>query len=1115
MTHAVFPASFAQQRLWFLDQLEPGTAAYNLPRAFRITGPLNVAVLKRAFEIVIERHASLRTVFDSVEGEARQIVLPDVDLKIPIIDLAGFPQGEREAEALRIASEEGKKPFRLMEGPLLRLILLRLSPDTHFLVLVMHHIVTDGWSIALLFREVTKGYAALIKGEPPELPELPLQYAECAQWQREYMSGEVLTKEVEYWRHKLAGAQTLLDLPTDHPRPTTHGWQGATEEFSLDSATLAKLKALAQAESSTLFMVAMAAFQSLLRRYTNQESILIGTPIAGRNEIEIENMIGLFVNTLVFRVDFANNPSFRDLIRQVRSFALEAYAHQDVPFEKLVERLVPQRSLDTHPLFQVMFTFQNIPKQVFEIPGLRIKEMPFETGIAKLDLSVEVWEDSEFHCQFEYNTDLFERSTIRRMLGHFEKLLTAVVENPDLGLGQIPIISTEEQRQVLFDWNRTAADYSRDLPLHKAFESQADRSPNATALRFRAREWNYRQLNDEANRLAHLFIEKGVQPGSLVGIFLERSPEMVVALLGVLKAGAAYVPLDPAYPLERLRFLMEDAALACIVTHSSIKNQLPGNAPSIVAFDTAGNSLSGQPTTNPATFVSANQCAYVIYTSGSTGTPKGVEGTHRASMNRFSWMWRTYPFEPGEVCCQKTNLGFVDSIWEIFGPLLAGVPNVIIPQEAARDPEEMLQVLAREHVTRIVLVPSLLRTLLDHAPNLQRRVPELRLWSSSGEVLPADLARRFREAFPEATLLNIYGSSEVAADVTCHQATDRDLASSVAIGRPISNTQIYLVDADGDPVPPGVRGEIYVGGDGLARGYLNRPELTAERFVRNWLAPERSPRLYRTGDLGRFRGNGEIEYMGRVDSQVKLRGLRIELGEIEAVLGSHAGIDEAVVTVSGEGEQQRLSAYLVVKDDGKAAPSAGELRRYLRTKLPEHMVPASYWRVDQFPLLSSGKVNRAALVGCGERPLVDTEELAGPRNEVEAKLAEIWRELLPVEQVGIEQNFFELGGHSLLVLQVTARIRRIFDVELAVRSVFEAPTIAGLAMEVEKAQALGLKARTPILQRHPPAVVANRQALLAQLDNLSSTELQSLLLRVLDGKQPDIAGMFSEGSHNE
>jgi acyl-coenzyme A synthetase/AMP-(fatty) acid ligase/acyl carrier protein len=492
----------------------------------------------------------------------------------------------------------------------------------------------------------------------------------------------------------------------------------------------------------------------------------------------------------------------------------------------------------------------------------------------------------------------------------------------------------------------------------------------------------------------------------------------------------------------------------------------------------------------------------VIYTSGSTGTPKGVEGTHRASMNRFSWMWRNYAFKAGEVCCQKTNLGFVDSIWEIFGPLLAGVPNVIIPHETARDPEEMLQLLARERVTRIVLVPSLLRTLLDRAPQLQRRVPDLRLWTCSGEVLPVDLAKRFREGFPDATLLNIYGSSEVAADVTCHEVAKGELASSVAIGKPISNTQIYLVDEYRNPVPIGMRGQIFVGGDNLARGYLIRPELTAERFVTNWLAPELSPRLYRTGDLGRFRWNGEIEYLGRVDSQVKLRGLRIELGEIESVLSSHAGVREAVVMVSGEGEQQKLAAYLVMRDASKSAPSAGELRRYLRTKLPEHMVPASYWQVEALPLLPSGKVNRPALVGFGGMPLLDHEELAAPRNEVEAKLAEVWQELLEVEKVGIEQNFFELGGHSLLVLQVAARIRRIFDVELPVRSVFEAPTIARLAVEVQKAESMGLKARTPILQRRPRTPSVSRETLLAQLDGLSSTELQNLLQRVIDGKQP-------------
>ncbi len=1101
MSRAAFPASFAQQRLWFLEQLEPGTAAYNLPRAFRINGPLDVEVLTRAFQMVVLRHASLRTVFDSVDGEARQVVLSDVDVSIPIIDLSHIPEAERESEALRFASEEGKKPFDLSEGPLLRPVLVRLGADRYFLVLVMHHIITDGWSIALLFREVTKCYAALTRNEVPELPELPLQYTEYAQWQREYMSGEVLTNEVEHWKSKLAGAPTLLDLPADHPRPATHSWRGATEEISLDSSMLAKLKALAQAERSTLFMVAMAAFQALLWRYTNQESILLGTPIAGRHEVEIENMIGLFVNTLVFRTDFADNLSFRELIQQVRSFALEAYMHQDVPFEKLVDELVPQRSLDTHPLFQVMFTFQNIPKQVFEIPGLSIKEMPFEAGIAKFDLSVEVWENDELHCQFEYNTDLFEQSTILRMLGHLEQLITAAVENPDTPVAQIPIMSAQERRQVLQEWNRTELGYPRDVPIHRAFETQVDRTPDKTALLFGDEKWSYRQVNDEANRLAHKLMDKGVGPGALVGIFLDRSAEMVIALLGVLKTGAAYVPLDPAYPLERLRFTIEDASLFGVVTHSSIKNQLPSNARNIVEIDTEADFRGMDPITNPSTPASSDQLAYVIYTSGSTGIPKGVEGTHRASMNRFSWMWRTYPFKAGEVCCQKTNLGFVDSIWEIFGPLLAGIPNVIIPQDAVRDPEEMLCILAHERVTRIVLVPSLLRTLLDQAPNLQQRVPELKLWSCSGEILPADLAKRFCEAFPEATLLNIYGSSEVAADVTCQEVTDRDLASSVAIGKPISNTQIFLVDRGGNPVPIGIRGQIYVGGDGLARGYLNRPELTAERFVTNWLAPEQSARLYRTGDLGRFRSNGEIEYLGRVDSQVKLRGLRIELGEIETVLASHPGIGEAVVAVTGEGEQQKLSGYVVV-NDAKAAPAAGDLRRYLRTKLPEHMVPATYWLVEKFPLLSNGKVNRAALVLSGGIPLLEKEELTSPRNEAEAKLAEIWRELLHVEQVGIEQDFFELGGHSLLVLQVTARIRRVFEVELPVRSVFEAPTIAGLAMEVEKAQALGLKARTPILQRRPRTAGVSREALLAQLDNLSSTELQSLLQRVLDGKQP-------------
>ena len=1103
MSRVAFPASFAQQRLWFLDQLEPGTAAYNLARAFRITGPLDPNSLSLAIEAVMRRHESLRTVFDSVDGDTRQIVLSDVNVNVPTIDLAGTPEHTREAEALRIASEEGKKSFDLTKGPLFRAVLLHLGPDQYLLALVMHHIITDGWSIAVLFREITSCYHSITNGQESNLPQLPLQYAEYAQWQREYMTGEVLAKQVGYWKSKLAGAQTILDLPTDHPRPSTHSWHGATEELILDSKVLAELKRFAQNEGATLFMVALAGFQALLRRYTMQDSILVGTPIAGRNELEIENVIGLFVNTLIFRADFNDNLTFRDLVRQVRAFALEAFAHQDVPFEKLVEELVPQRLVDTTPLFQVMFTFQNIPKQVFEIPGLVMKEVPFETGIAKFDLSAEVFENNGLHCRFEYNTDLFDRLTIRRMLNHFQNLLNAAVKNADLPLPEIPLMSAQERHQVLVEWNDTTADYARDLSIHEAFEQQVVRSPDSTALLFKGKKFSYQQVNEDANRLAHHLIKRGLQPGALVGIALQRSVEMVVALLAVLKAGAAYVPLDPSYPIERLTFMLQDSGVWGVVTISDIKEKLRHQMSNVVAADADGELVGTEPANNPASSRDSGQRAYIIYTSGSSGTPKGVEGTHRAAVNRFAWMWRTYPFQAGEVCCHKTNLGFVDSVWEIFGPLLAGIPSVIIPQEVVRDPEELLRTLALHRVTRIVLVPSLLRTLLDQAPDLRQRVPKLKMWSCSGEVLPADLAKRFLASLPEATLLNIYGSSEVAADVTCHQVTERDGTDSVPIGRPISNTQIYLVDAALRPMPIGVRGQIVVGGDGLAAGDWNRPELTAVRFVRNPLAPSRSPRLYCTGDLGRYRANGDIEYLGRADSQVKLRGMRIELREIEAVLASHPLVREAVIGLHGEGEQEKLAAYLVPRNG--QPPEVRELRRFLRSKLPEHMAPASYWLLERLPLLPSGKVNRKALALGGATPLTDQGKLVLPSSDVERKLASIWQELLEVEQVGVDQNFFELGGHSLLVLQMIARIRNAFETELPVRSVFEKPTIAALTDELQKAQALGLKARTPILQRSSGRAAAagpSREALLAQLDNLSPAELQSLLKRVLDGKQP-------------
>src|SRR6202795_1577695 len=1106
MSSAGLPASFAQDRLWFLDQLEPGTAAYNLVRAFRITGPLNVNALTSAIGAVIERHESLRTIFESVDGEARQVVLSDVDVQVPILSLADLPESEREREALRIASEEGKRPFDLTRGPLLRTVLLQVSRDQYILVLAMHHIITDGWSISILFRELAHCYEAYASGREPQLPELPIQYVEYAQWQREYIAGEVLAKQVKYWKNKLAGAQTILDLPTDRPRPTTHSWHGATEELIFESQARAALKEFAQTEGATLFMVSMAAFQALLWRYTSQDSILVGTPTAARSQIEIENLVGFFVNTLVFRADFTPDVTFRDLGRQVRACALEAYAHQDVPFEKLVEELVPQRSMNTSPLFQVMFTFQNIPKQVFEISGLKMKELEFETGIAKFDLAVEAFEDDEFHCRFEYNTDLFEKQTILRELGHFRNLVNAVLKNPDEPLARIALMDEREREQTVVQWNNTASDYPRYLHIHSAFERQAARTPDATALVFQGKKFPYSRINEDANRLAHYLIKKGMGPGNLVGVSVERSPELTVALLGVLKTGAAYVPLDPSYPLQRLASTLEDTRAECVLSNNGIGKKLPDTVRDLIMLDAQAELIRNESALNTVMNImglSRVERAYVLYTSGSSGKPKGVEGTHRGAMNRMRWMWERYPFEAGEVCCQKTNVGFVDSVWEIFGPLLAGVPSGILPQEAVLDPEEMLQILTEQRVTRIVLVPSLLRALLEHAPNLEERVPELKLWSCSGEVLTWELARRFRKGYPKAKLLNIYGSSEVAADVTWHEVGEEEQEQqgtvSVPIGRPISNTQVYVLDRNRNAVPVGVRGEIYVGGDGVALGYWRQPEMTAERFVGNPMAPERSQRLYRTGDLGRWRSTGEIEYLGRMDGEVKVRGMRIELGEIETVLASHRWVEEAVVELNGEGAEQRLVAYVVAGHEG--TPSARELRRHVRSKLPEHMAPASYVKVEELPLLPSGKVNRRVLATVAGVALSEQGTVAA-RTDVEQKLAGMWAEVLKVKEVGVDQNFFELGGHSLLVLQVMARIRREFDVELGVRTMFEEPTIAGLASEVEKARSMGMKAQTPVLERRPRAAAGStsRETLLAQLDTLSAHDVQALLNSVLDAQ---------------
>ena len=958
----------------------------------------------------------------------------------------------------------------------------------------MHHIIADGWSISRLFRDVTKSYAAFLKNTEPELPELPIQYTEYAQWQRESMSGEALQKEIEHWRKTLAGAQTLLDLPTDHSRPAMQTWHGSRKEITFTAATLAKLKALAQKESATLFMVTMAAFQALLRRYTQQESILVGTPIAARNHVEIEELVGLFVNTLIFRTDFTSDLSFRELIRQVRAYSLEAYMHQDVPFEKLVEELVPQRALDRPPLFQVMFIFQNIPKQIFEISGLTIEELNFETGIAKFDLTAEVWEDHEFHCQFEYNTDVFERSTIERMLGHFERLVLGAVENPDLLCAELPMMRAEERSQILVDWNRTATEVARDQQpcIHELFEMQAERSPGAIAVVAGNREMTYRELDQRANQLARHLRKRGVGPKVLVGLSLDRGAEMVVALLGILKSGGAYVPLDPRVPDDRISFMMADAQPRVVVTEQNLQRAVFGTDQ--ILLDSDWGVIAQESEERLENKSGPRTLAYVMYTSGSTGKPKGVPIEHGSVANLLRSMQREPGLTPDDVLLAVTTLSFDIAGLEMYLPLISGARLVIASSEDVVDGNRLGDLLSEKQINFMQATPATWRLLLGAGWQGTSNLKIL----CGGEALPPELAKELTTR--AGSVWNVYGPTETTIWSTVYRVTGHE-ESIISIGRPIDNTSIYILDSKQNPVPVNITGEVYIGGDGLARGYWNRPELTAERFVAHPLLGDKNARLYRTGDLGRFRANGDIDYLGRVDNQVKLRGLRIELGEIESVLASHANIQEAVVIVAGEGEQQRLSAYVVVTD-AKAAPSAGELRRYLRTKLPEHMVPAGYLRVDRLPLLPSGKVNRGALTSSLAIGLREEAELVEPRNETEAKLAEIWKELLQVEEVGIEQNFFELGGHSLLALQMTARIRRTFDVELPVKNVFEAPTIAALAVELEKARASGRKPRTRIMQQRQPArtTEATREALLLELSKLSVEDARKFIEKAVGRK---------------
>ncbi|MBA2672822.1 non-ribosomal peptide synthase/polyketide synthase, partial [Ramlibacter sp.] len=1044
------PLSYAQQRLWFLDNYESGSAFYNMGAALRLRGKgVTPALLHGVFNALVARHEALRTVFRVVNGQPRQVIAQLLELPMLHEDLSGLPDTARQARAAQLLEQETGKPFDLTQGPLLRVGLVKLGEDEHILLLTMHHIVSDGWSMGVLVDEVAQIYRALGEGQQPMLPPLVIQYADYAVWQRERLQGEVLHEQLGYWRNQLEGAPALLELPTDRPRPTLQSHRGAVHGFELSTQLTASLSALAQAQSTTLFMLLQSAFAVLLHRLSGQEDICVGTPIAGRNRAELEGLIGFFVNTLVLRNRIDPRASFDALLEQSKDIALAAYAHQDVPFEQLVEHLNPPRSQGYTPLFQVMFMLQNAPRQTLEIPGLAFEMLPGSTGTAKYDLTCSMVEGQDrqgrdtLYGTLEYSTDLFEAATAARMAQHYEVLLQGICDAPAAPVAALPLLTPAQERQLLVEWNDTAAPYQLQA-VHQLFEEQARRTPDAVALVDGTRQLSYAQFDARASQLAHHLVQLGVRPDVLVGICMERSTEMVVALVAVLKAGGAYVPLDPGYPKDRLAYMLDDAKPRVLLTQQTLLEQLPSYEGKVLCVDGDWHTRQAPAGNEPLPSVSPAHLAYVIYTSGSTGTPKGAGISHAALANHTQWMQQRFPLEAGDRVLQKTPFSFDASVWEFWSPLAAGATLVVAEPGAQRDPARLAQLLAQTRTTVVQFVPALLAALLEEDLSDCR---SLRHVFVGGEALPAALAARSR-AVLGAEVVNLYGPTEACIDALFAVAdASAEAGAMVPIGRPVANTRAYVLDAQLHPVPVGVAGELYLAGPGLARGYLHQPALTAERFLPDPFAAAPGARMYRTGDLVRRLPGGTLDYLGRADQQVKVRGFRIELGEIESVLRQDPRVAQAVAVVREDvpGER-RLVAYVVSQqDDGL---DADRLRQALQARLPEYMVPGAFVLLQSLPLTPSGKVDRNALPSpSGERQL--TTDYVAPESVLEKSIAAAWADVLQVERVGLHDNFFALGGHSLLALALVTRLREQ-GLAADVKSLFTAPTVAGVARAMER-----------------------------------------------------------------
>jgi amino acid adenylation domain-containing protein len=1112
--------SFAQQRLWFLEQLQPGMIAYNLAQVLRLTGHLDESALERAINALVDRHEVLRTAFRVVGGTPVQIVVSKREITLPVVDLSHVPIANRDAEARSLALAEVHRRFDLTVDGLIRPVLYRFAPDEHVLCLTMHHIVTDGWSLAILTRQLGDAYAAYSDGRPLSFPDLPIQYADYSQWQRAYLQGTVLERELAYWRNKLAGF-TSLDLATDRPRPAVQSYAGAHYRFSISNTISDQLRGLSRSEGVTLFMTLLAAFKVLLARYTGQEDIVIGSPVAGRTRQELEGLIGIFVNTLPLRTDLSGDPSFRDLLKRVKETCLDAYAHQEVPFEKLVEELRPERDLSRNPIFQVVLALQNVPRAELTLGGVLLSPVDFDRHAAQFDLTLFLFETNEgLKGAIEYSTDLFEASTIERMVGHFQVLLENISTDPDQVISRVGMLTAKERQWLIHDLNATRTLYPRDHRIHELFEMQAAQTPQAIALVQGDRSLTYGEVNRRANAVAHRIRELGVARGDVVGIWMRRSPELVVGLLGVLKAGAAYAPFDLASPPERMRLMLEDAKVSVLVTDPELAARLPGEIVRAVCLTPGTDELGTDGIdANPVSAGGPLDLAYVMYTSGSTGRPKGVAVPHRAVV-RLVKNTNYAHLSADQVFLQLAPVSFDASTLEIWGALLNGARLVLFPGEIP-SLDQIAGVLEQHQVTILWLTAGLFHQVVEERIDALRTIRQL---LAGGDVLSAPHVRQVLARVPGCRVINGYGPTENTTFTCCHSMTDAArVGANVPIGRPIANTRVYILDRHMQPVPVGVRGELWAGGDGLAIGYLNRPDLTSERFVPCPHADAPGELLYRTGDFARYLSDGTIQFLGRSDDQVKIRGFRIELGEVEAGLMRHPAVRQAVVVVRDEpATGKRLVAYLMAEPEERI--NARELRTFLKASLPDYMIPSAFIWLDEFPLTPNGKVDRRALPAPKREVTEETAEATrAPWNELEVRLARLWEDTLSVKPVGRHDNFFDLGGHSLLAARLFARLEKEFHRKLPLSVLFEAPTVAEMAALIqEEGWSASWRSLVPIQpkgSRPPlfalPGVGGNVIGYLQLAELLGKDQpFYGLQARGLDGKERPLTSMEEIAAHH-